>query len=77
MRRLWLFCLCLALPPLHAQAATLSGFVTDKANGEFLSYTNIILKDTGLGAVSNASGYYAVNNIPAGTYTVPFSYIGY
>jgi hypothetical protein len=65
------------LIPITAQAATLSGFVTDQSNGESLPFANIALKGTPLGAVSNDNGYYAINNIPAGTYTMVVTYIGY
>lgn len=69
--------LCVVLIPITAQAATLSGFVTDQSNGESLPFANIALKGTPLGAVSNDNGYYAINNIPAGTYTMVVTYIGY
>ena len=65
------------LIPITAQAATLSGFVTDQSNGESLPFANIALKGTPLGAVSNDNGYYAINNIPAGTYIMVVTYIGY
>lgn len=75
--RAMVFWLCLMLFPLHVQAATLSGFITDKENGESLPYANIAIKGTGLGAASNANGYYAIKAIPPGTYIVTCSYIGY
>ena len=76
MRSIWAW-LCVVLIPITAQAATLSGFVTDQSNGESLPFANIALKGTPLGAVSNDNGYYAINNIPAGTYTMVVTYIGY
>ena len=69
--------LCMVLMPITAQAATLSGFVTDLSNGESLPFANIALESTLLGAVSNGNGYYAINNVPAGTYTMVITYIGY
>ena len=60
-----------------AQAATLSGFVTDADNGESLPLASIVLTQVQLGAASNSSGYYAVKEVPAGTYEVEISYIGY
>ena len=60
-----------------AQAATLSGFVTDADNGESLPLASIVLTQVQLGAASNSSGYYAVKEVPAGTYKVEISYIGY
>ena len=76
MRSIWAW-LCVVQIPITAQAATLSGFVTDQSNGESLPFANIALKGTPLGAVSNDNGYYAINNIPAGTYVMVVTYIGY
>ncbi len=67
----------LLLAAASARAATLGGFVTDAENGESLPLATIAIEDIRLGAVSNSSGYYAVKDIPAGTYAVSVSYIGY
>lgn len=79
MRRTVLFLVLMALLPHQLLAATLSGFITDKTNGESLAYTNVMLKWEGptLGALSNMDGYYAIQNIPPGAYTLVVSYIGY
>ena len=76
--RYWMMVL-LAAMPLAAQTpgVTLSGFVTDADNGESLPLASIVLAQVQLGAASNSSGYYAVKGIPAGTYEVVISYIGY
>ena len=60
-------------------AATLSGFVTDGTSGESLPYSNVVLRGGAapLGALSNVDGYYAVQHIPPGEYTIVVSYIGY
>ncbi len=60
-----------------AQAATLSGFVTDADNGEVLSRAAVAVEGLQLGAVSNNSGYYAIKQVPAGTHVVSASHIGY
>ena len=60
-----------------AQAATLSGFVTDADNGEALTRVAIVVEGLQLGAVSNNSGYYAVVQVPAGTHVVSASHAGY
>ena len=76
--RHWLAAL-LAAMPVAAQTlgVTLSGFVTDADNGESLPLASIVLTQVQLGAASNSSGYYAVKEVPAGTYEVVISYIGY
>ena len=60
-----------------AQAATLSGFVTDADSGEILTRVAIVVEGFQLGAVSNTSGYYAVVQVPAGTHIVSASHLGY
>ncbi len=76
--RYWMVAL-LAAMPLAAQTpgVTLSGFVTDADNGESLPLASIVLTQVQLGTASNSSGYYAVKEVPAGTYEVVISYIGY
>ena len=60
-----------------AQAATLSGFVTDADSGEALTRVTVALEGLQLGAVSNNSGYYAVVQVSAGTHVVIASHTGY
>ena len=60
-----------------AQAATLSGFVTDADNGEALTRATVSVEGLSLGTVSNNSGYYAVVQVPAGTHVVSAAHTGY
>ncbi len=57
--------------------ATLSGFVRDKANKESLPFVNVYIKELKIGAATNIEGYYAIPNIPAGTYDVQYSLLGF
>ena len=76
--RYWMVALLAAMPvAAQTPGVTLSGFVTDADNGESLPLASIVLAQVQLGAASNSSGYYAVKEIPAGTYEVVISYIGY
>ena len=76
--RYWLAVLLAAMPvAAQTPGVTLSGFVTDADNGESLPLASIVLTQVQLGAASNSSGYYAVKEVPAGTYEVVISYIGY
>jgi hypothetical protein len=56
---------------------SINGFVTDAANGEPLAYANVYLENTQYGSATNEKGYYVLQDIPAATYTLVFSYIGY
>ncbi|MGE5409519.1 MAG: TonB-dependent receptor [Clostridiales bacterium] len=55
----------------------LRGFVTDSTNGEPISYANIAIKGTPLGAPSDNKGYYYIPSIPEGEHTVVVSFLGY
>jgi len=55
----------------------MKGLVTDEATNEPLMGANIFLKGTGFGAASDFDGNYRISSIPAGSYIVKVSYIGY
>lgn len=69
--------LILLLLSITAYGATISGFVKDSTNGEPLQLVNVFLKDTYYGTTTNKEGYYVIQNIPAGEYTLVFSMMGY
>jgi iron complex outermembrane receptor protein len=56
---------------------TLSGTITDKADGKPIIGATITIPDLRKGAVTGADGKYTFNNIPKGIYLVQVSYIGY
>ncbi len=55
----------------------LQGTVSDSTSSEVLVGANILLKGTAIGGISDIEGRFRVANIPAGTYTVRFAYLGY
>ncbi len=56
---------------------TISGYITDEVSGETLIGANIhILELPNKGAASNVYGFYSLT-LPAGSYTLVFSYLGY
>lgn len=64
------------------EAASLSGYVRDAATGETLLLANIALQHAApdapvRGAATNNAGYYTIPELPAGTYTLVVSYLGY
>ena len=73
-----IFVLLLFIPAVfYAQEKfTLSGFVSDKNNGENIIGVNIFCKELKQGVVSNTYGFYSLT-LPAGNYEISFSYIGY
>lgn len=63
-----------------AQPATLRGFVTSRADGQPLPGVNVALRarDGQLyGSAADGDGFYAIARIPAGTYQVQASFVGF
>ena len=67
----------LYLLPLASGAATLSGFVRDRDDGETIPYCSVAVRQLELGTATNSSGYYAITGLPAGTHVVSFIHLGY
>ncbi|MCH8486728.1 MAG: outer membrane beta-barrel protein [Candidatus Cyclonatronum sp.] len=66
-----------AVAQLQSQTGTLSGLVFDEDSSESIIGAAVRLEGTLLGAATDIDGRYIIRNIPAGTYTVIFSYVGY
>ncbi len=62
---------------LWAANGRIEGKVTDAATGEALIGANIILEGTSMGAATDFYGKYLISSVPAGSYTLKTSYIGY
>ena len=74
----FLVLLGLAVTPLAAQQTSgkVEGTVTDQANVP-IANAQVFVVGTSFGAVTNDRGYYFINNVPVGTYTVRAQFIGY
>ncbi len=55
----------------------ITGLITDSETGEPLIGANVIIAELDMGTSSDFSGYFALLNIPPGTYDVTANYIGY
>lgn len=55
---------------------TISGYITDKDNGESIVGVNIYCKELNLGVTSNTYGFYSLT-LPEGDYDISYSFIGY
>ena len=63
---------------LFAQGnGTINGRITDESTGEALIRVNVLISGTTIGAATDLSGNYTITNVPAGTYSLVFSLIGY
>lgn len=59
------------------QTARINGFVTDGRTGEVLIGANVFLLETGEGMATDRNGYYVLDGISPGGYTLVVSYLGY
>lgn len=66
-----------AVSLLAQDTGTITGMVTSAQSGEGLRYINVVVKGTRMGAASQADGSYEIKNVPAGTYALTFSAVGY
>lgn len=75
------YCVILLLALVTLLAAntggTIQGTVSDGANRTPLSAVNISIDGHSLGAASGDDGSYRIEEIPPGTYTLRFDYLGY
>ncbi len=53
-----------------SQFATIRGFIYNKDNGEPVAFSNVYLKGTTTGASSDINGYFSVNKVKPGSYTL-------
>lgn len=56
---------------------TLSGTITDKADGKPIFGASVSIPDLKNGTSTNAKGEYVLNHVPKGIYLVQVSYLGY
>jgi len=62
---------------IKAQTSIISGFVSDSSSGEALIGANVFLQETGQGMATDINGYYIIQGIAPGNYTIMVSYIGF
>ena len=57
--------------------SSISGFIREKASGEPISYANVFISNSNLGAATNQDGYFVIPKIPAGEIELNVSMNGY
>ena len=77
MNRIVTILMVLVLPFALFAQNTITGNVTDADNGNALAGANVVVGGTTMGAAADADGYYVIENVPDGTYTLTASVIGY
>lgn len=58
-------------------AATISGYVTEKLTGEPVAYANIIVAGKYMGSVTNHKGYFIITSVTPGKYSIRVEHISY
>lgn len=69
---LLMLCCCVAL---HAQ--TIKGVLTEDETGEAIPFANVVLDGTRYGNATDINGFFLINKMPEGTYTLRIRYVGY
>jgi TonB-dependent receptor len=72
-----LLLLLLGLPSLLRAQGVIQGTVTDSTTHDVLVGANVHLLGTAFGGITDLEGKYSVTNIPAGSYRLKVSYVGY
>jgi len=56
---------------------SINGFVREESSGEPISYANVFLSNTVLGAATSRDGYFVITDVPKGEYEFNVTMIGY
>ncbi|MDW3646836.1 MAG: TonB-dependent receptor [Bacteroidia bacterium] len=62
---------------VSAELGNITGSVVDKVSGENISFANVRLEGTSLGASTDVEGAFIIQRVPAGDYNLITTYIGY
>lgn len=76
MQKILAFLLCL-LPGLALAQGRVTGVVQDSATHQPLAFASVFLANTTLGATTTEQGEFVFPKVPAGTYEIVGSYVGY
>lgn len=79
MKKLYsLLLMCLLSTAIFASTTgKIVGVVTDSESGEVLIGVNVIISELGVGAATDMDGYFAILNVPPGSFSLSANYIGY
>ncbi len=75
MKTIKLFSILYLLIISNSFAQKITGKVS--SNNEVLPYVNVYLKGTSIGSSTNESGFFTIENVPEGDYTIVASFTGY
>ncbi len=73
-------CICFftGISAVKAQkSGEIRGFVYNETSGDPILFTNVIIKGTDKGTTTDENGFYSIENLPAGTYTLLCTHVGF
>ncbi|MEP2937522.1 MAG: TonB-dependent receptor [Gilvibacter sp.] len=63
---------------VNAQTGSINGLIIDvEFNNEPLPFANVVIKGSSIGTTSDFEGFYTIDNLQPGSYTLVFSFVGY
>lgn len=77
LKSIFVFVLILVSLTSAQGSGTLRGLVTDSTSGEPLAFGNVMIADLAIGASTDDRGYFVIASVPAGSYSLLVSYVGY
>lgn len=78
LKSCWLFAIALVLcTSVMAQNGMIRGFVYNDKTGEAEIGATVYLKGTTMGAATDVNGFYSISKIPAGSYTLMVTSLGF
>lgn len=67
----------LAVAVTAVAQCTVKGVLFDESNGEAIPFANVVLDGTTHGCATDINGFFLINKVPEGTYTLKVRYMGY
>jgi outer membrane receptor protein involved in Fe transport len=77
MKQITTLLLLILFGATQAWGGSVKGIVTDSETGDPLVGANIVVMGTTMGTTTDEDGFFLLQNIPDGDYSLGFSYVGY
>ncbi len=68
---------CLSVPVFAQKMGVIKGRVTNKINNEPIPFANVLVEESGKGAVTDDNGYYEIDGLAPGLYNLRVTFLGF